>query len=73
MRFAPIETPAPPPPDRPAETNTVRIEKGQTVDQVLAAFGQPETILKADEKQIYLFRDFKITFVSGKVFDIDIR
>jgi len=69
--FAPIAPPPPPadvPPPKP-----VQIEKGQTVDQVTSALGQPQTILKAEGKQIYLFKDFKITFVNGKVSEIDIR
>jgi hypothetical protein len=65
--FEPIKEPAPPPPPPP------HIEKGQTVEQVIAALGQPEAIADGAGKKIYLFKVFKVTFVSGKVVDVDLR
>ena len=45
------------------------IEKGQTPDQVLGILGQPEKIINLGTKQIYVYKDLKVTFVNGKVTD----
>jgi hypothetical protein len=64
--FAPI---APPPPDDPpAAPKTISI--GYTTAQVIAALGQPERVVKLDSKEICSYKDLKITFVSGKVTDV---
>jgi hypothetical protein len=59
------ETPQPPP------AEPVRIEVGQTPDQVVAALGTPEKIVKLDSKQIYIYRDLKVTFVKEKVVNVE--
>ena len=46
------------------------IEKGQTTDQVQAALGKPEKIVNLGAKQIYVYKDLKVTFVMGKVVDV---
>jgi hypothetical protein len=46
------------------------IEKGQTIDQVQAALGKPEKIVNLGAKQLYLYKDLKVTFVNGKVEDV---
>jgi hypothetical protein len=46
------------------------IATGQTIDQVTAAMGNPKQILKVGAKQIYVYPDLKITFVNGKVTDV---
>jgi hypothetical protein len=61
---APIEAPPPPPPD-PAE-----VKEGQTVDEVIAALGQPLRKAKVGTKDIFFYKDLKVTFVSGKVKDV---
>jgi hypothetical protein len=67
-QFAPI-APPPPPPAAP-----VTIEIGQTFEQVTAALGQPESTAKlSNNKQISVFKDYKITFVNGKVSNVDLR
>jgi hypothetical protein len=43
---------------------------GQTPEQVTAALGQPKQIVKLGAKQIYVYPDMKVTFVNGKVSDI---
>ena len=63
---API-APPPPPADQPPQT----IEIGQTTDQVVAALGQPQKIAKVGAKQIYFYKDLKVTFTSGKVSDVE--
>ena len=46
------------------------IEVGQTTDQVKAALGDPQKIVKLGTKQIYVYKDLKITFTNGKVSDV---
>jgi hypothetical protein len=58
--------PAPPPP--PAQPQTIQL--GQTTDQVVAAIGQPDKIVNLGSKQIYVYKDIKITFLKGKVSDV---
>jgi len=59
---APAAPPTPPPP--PAT-----VEIGQTIDQVVAILGQPDKILNLGPKQIYVYKDLKVTFIKGKVTD----
>jgi uncharacterized membrane protein YgcG len=47
-----------------------QIEKGQTPDQVKAALGAPDKIVNLGTKQIYVYKDLKVTFVNGKVSDV---
>jgi hypothetical protein len=47
-----------------------QIEKGQTPDQVKAALGQPDKIVNLGSKQIYVYKDLKVTFINGKVSDV---
>ena len=61
---APIEPPPPPPPE-PAQ-----ISEGQTVEQVIAALGEPQKKAKVGTKEIYYYKDLKVTFVNGKVKDV---
>jgi len=46
------------------------IELGQTIDQVVAALGQPEKAVNLGARQIYVYKDLKVTFVNGKVSDV---
>jgi hypothetical protein len=55
--------------DQPAaEPQT--IEKGQTPEQVEAAMGKPDKIVNLGSKQIYVYKDLKVTFLNGKVSDV---
>ena len=47
-----------------------QIEKGQTPDQVKAAIGVPDKIVNLGPKQIYVYKDIKVTFLNGKVSDV---
>jgi hypothetical protein len=58
---AAIEAPPPPP---------VEVTVGTTTDQVVAALGNPLRTAKVGAKTIYFYKDMKITFVNGKVTDI---
>jgi hypothetical protein len=62
------QVPAPAPPPPPQQTQT--ISKGMTEDQVTAAFGQPDKIVNLGAKKLYIYKDMKVTFVGGKVSDV---
>ena len=47
-----------------------QIEKGQTPDQVKAALGNPDKIVNLGSKQIFVYKDLKVTFINGKVSDV---
>jgi hypothetical protein len=61
--------PPPPPADEPAAAPKT-VSLGQTKDVVTANFGQPDKIAKVGTKEIYYYKDFKVTFVNGKVTDV---
>ncbi len=46
------------------------ISLGQTPDQVIAALGQPQKIVKLAKKEIYYYKDLKVIFTAGKVSDV---
>ncbi len=64
--------PAPPAaePSAPAPAPPATVKLGQTVDQVVAILGQPEKSIDLGAKQIYVYKDLKVTFVNGKVSDV---
>ena len=55
---------APPPP--PADTPPPSIELGQTKDEVTAAFGQPAKIVKLGVKEIFYYKEMKVTIHEWK-------
>jgi hypothetical protein len=63
----PAIAPPPLPPDAPPPTITL----DQTKDQVTAAFGQPLRSAKIGAKEIFYYKDMKVTFINGKVSDVD--
>jgi hypothetical protein len=65
QHFEAIAPPPPPPAD------PVQIGLGQSVEQVTTALGKPEKVVKAGTKEIYVYKDLKITFVKGKVTDVE--
>jgi hypothetical protein len=65
--LAPIAPPPPPPPDPVVETKS--IEVGQTKAQVEAILGKPDKTVKVGTKEIYQYKDLKVTFVNGKMTD----
>jgi hypothetical protein len=66
---APMSDIAPPPP--PADTPAPTIALRQTKDQVIAGFGQPTKIIKLGVKEIYYYKDMKVTFINGKVSNVE--
>jgi hypothetical protein len=55
----------------PAGTVTATIRHGQTEDEVVAIFGQPEKRVLLGAKTVYLYRNLKVIFVDGKVADAE--
>lgn len=53
-----------------SELGPKTVELGQSPDQVEAVLGKPETILKLGAKTIYVYKATKVTFVDGKVSDV---
>jgi hypothetical protein len=51
-----------------AEPQTIQL--GQSTDQVLSVLNKPEKIVNLGAKQIFVYRDLKVTFVDGKVSDV---
>jgi hypothetical protein len=51
-----------------AEPQTIQL--GMTTDQVQASLGKPEKIFNVGAKQIYVYKDVKVTFLNGKVSDV---
>jgi len=72
---APAPPPAPmaaiPPPPPPTDTPPPTIAIGQTEAQVTTAFGQPLKQAQVGTKKIYYYKDMKVTFIHGKVTDVD--
>jgi len=65
-------TAAIPPPPPPADAPPPTIAVGQTKDQVVAGFGQPVRTAKlAGTKEIYFYKDMKVTFTNGKVSNVE--
>jgi hypothetical protein len=56
------------PPQQQNEPQTVQL--GMTTDQVQAVLGQPDKIFNLGAKQIYVYKDVKVTFQNGKVADV---
>ena len=61
--------PPPPPADQPAPPPAT-VSLGQTPDQVIAALGQPQKIVKLAKKETYYYKDLKVIFTAGKVSDV---
>ena len=57
-------------PPEPAMIGPVTIALGQTMQQVEALLGSPRNIVDLGEKKMYLYKDMKITFIGGKVNDV---
>jgi hypothetical protein len=68
-RLAPL---APPPPPAPAPAPAPDPPKiGQTQDAVVAALGYPDSVDASGDKQIYIYKNVKVTFVNGKVSKVE--
>jgi len=67
--MAPIPPPPPPPDAPPPQPKTIAL--GQTKDQVVAIFGQPQKVANLGAKEVYYYPDMKVTFVRGKVANVE--
>ncbi|HTU35731.1 MAG TPA: hypothetical protein VMF66_18155 [Candidatus Acidoferrum sp.] len=65
----PIAPPPPPADEQAPAPKTISL--GQTEDVVVANFGKPDRIAKIGKKEIYYYKDMKVTFVNGKVTDVE--
>jgi len=65
QQFQPIAAP-PPPPAAPRQ-----IKLGMTVQEVKDGFGEPDSMVDLGSKVIYKYKDLKVTFVNGKVTDVE--
>jgi hypothetical protein len=66
--MAPIPPPPPPADAPPPQPKTIKL--GQTQAEVVAIFGQPTKVVKLATKEIDYYPDMKVTFVAGKVKDV---
>ena len=69
--IAPPPPPADAPPPPPANSPPPTIAIGQTMDQVTAGFGQPLKVAKLGAKVFFYYKDMKVTFMNGKVSDVE--
>jgi hypothetical protein len=65
QKFADIPPPSPPP------TPARKLAKGMTTEQVRASFGEPESVIDLGSKVIYKYKDLKVTFLDGKLSDVE--
>jgi hypothetical protein len=64
-------SPAPAPVSAPVQQQApVSISLGQSTAEVTAAMGQPQKSYNVGPKTIYVYKDLKITFMNGKVADV---
>ena len=63
-------TPDAPPSSEAAQPPPKTIALGQSKDEVVAALGQPQKIVNLGSKELYIYSDMKITFINGKVTDV---
>ena len=62
-----FDDPPPPPPPPVAK----KLSLGQTMEEVKAMFGEPESASEFGDKTFYKYKDVKVTFVKGKVTDVE--
>jgi len=66
--LAPIAPPLPPSDTPPPPAKTISV--GQTRDEVVATFGQPQKVVKLTAKEMLYYPDMKVTLVNAKVTDV---
>ena len=57
-------------PRRPRPPTRLKFPRDKPSEQVVAAMGQPVKKAKIGTKEIYYYKDLKVTFVNGKVKDV---
>lgn len=53
-----------------AQAEPAEVKLGMTADQVEGALGKPEKKVTLGPKQIYVYKDMKVTFLNGRVADV---
>ena len=66
----PQESQPQPAQSEPQQAEPQTIQLGMTTDQVQSSLGKPEKIFNVGSKQIYVYKDVKVTFLNGKVSDV---
>jgi hypothetical protein len=54
----------------PQQNEPQTVQLGMSTDQVESVLGRPDKIFNLGVKQIYLYKDVKVTFMNGKVSDV---
>ncbi|PYX49334.1 MAG: hypothetical protein DMG79_09010 [Acidobacteria bacterium] len=52
------------------QTEPQTVQLGMTTDQVQSALGRPDKMFNVGAKQIFVYKDVKVTFLNGKVSDV---
>ena len=55
---------------RPREAEPQTVQIGMTTDQVQSVLGTPDKVFNLGVKQIYVYKDVKVTFIDSKVNDV---
>lgn len=58
------------PQQQQAQAEPATIQMGMTTDQVQGSLGQPSKVVNLGPKQIYVYKDLKVTFLNGRVVDV---
>jgi hypothetical protein len=56
--------------DTTASSSPTQINVGQTISEVVGLMGSPRRVVNLGAKKIYVYSDMKITFVNGRVTDV---
>jgi hypothetical protein len=57
-------------PQQQAQAEPQTVQLGMSTDQVQGVLGRPDKIFNVGAKQIYVYKDVKVTFLNGKVSDV---
>ena len=68
---APLQAIDPPPPPADTPPQTVNVKMGESKDKITTDFGQPTKMVKLGAKEIYYYKDMKVTFMNGKVTNVE--
>jgi len=55
---------------QPAPQQPATVQLGMSTDQVQGVLGKPDKIFNVGAKQIYVYKDVKVTFLNGQVSDV---
>jgi hypothetical protein len=58
------------PPAQPQQQEPATVQLGMSTDQVQSVLGKPDKMFNVGAKQIYVYKDVKVTFLNGKVSDV---